>query len=193
MVGCSVRCLTVKTSAPLHPRRAHPAELLPRRRQTRPSTLEVLPHREGDAVDPLTSSPNFTEPFSPEVVVRGPGSARAGAVRGWRGRVGPVLVEMCILLSKGAFRPRDVQLEVPVRVRSARLGARGRCGSARGPVIAAAAVRAGVRGRRFVQICCKDPDRAEAPEEDHQYSALSSTADPGPVRVVAGDSDIPAP
>ena len=141
LVGCSVRCLTVKTSAPLHPRRAHPAELLPRRRQARPSTLGVLPHREGDAVDPLTSSPNSLSPSRRE---------------SW---------------SVG----------------------RGRCGSARGPVIAAAAVRAGVRGRRFVQICCKNPDRAEAPEEDHQYSALSSTADPGPVRVVAGDSDIPAP
>ena len=196
LVGCSVRCLTVKTSAPLHPRRAHPAELLPRRRQARPSTLGVLPHREGDAVDPLTSSPNSLSPSRRESRSAGRGRrgvAQAGAVRGWRGRVGPVLVEMCILLSKGAFRPRDVQLEVPVRVRSARLGARGRCGSARGPVIAAAAVRAGVRGRRFVQICCKNPDRAEAPEEDHQYSALSSTADPGPVRVVAGDSDIPAP
>ena len=63
LVGCSVRCLTVKTSAPLHPRRAHPAELLPRRRQARPSTLGVLPHREGDAVDPLTSSPNSLSPF----------------------------------------------------------------------------------------------------------------------------------
>ena len=192
MVGCSVRCLTVKTSAPLHPRRAHPAELLPRRRQTRPSTLGVLPHREGDAVDPLTSSPNSLSPFL--AGSRGPwaGGGAGGGRPGLRGRVGPVLVEMCILLSKGAFRPRDVQLEVPVRVRSARLGARGRCGSARGPTIAAAAVRAGVRGRRFVQICCKDPDRAEAPEEDHQYSALSSAAYPGPVRVVAGDSDIPA-
>ena len=38
-----------------------------------------------------------------------------------------------------------------------------------------------------------EADRAEAPEEDHQYSALSSATDPGPVRVVAGDSDIPAP
>ena len=88
LVGCSVRCLTVKTSAPLHPRRAHPAELLPRRRQARPSTLGVLPHREGDAVDPLTSSPNFTEPFSPEVVVRGPGSARGGAGGGRPGVAG---------------------------------------------------------------------------------------------------------
>ena len=196
MVGCSVRCLTVKTSAPLHPRRAHPAELLPRRRQARPSTLGVLPHREGDAVDPLTSSPNSLSPSRRESWSAGRGGGGGGgggAVGGWGGRVGPVLVEMCILLSKGAFRPRDVQLEVPVRVRSARLGARGRCGSARGPAIAAAAVRAGVRGRRFVQICCKDPDRAEAPDEDHQYSALSSAADPGPVRVVAGDSDIPAP
>ena len=84
LVGCSVRCLTVKTSAPLHPRRAHPAELLPRRRQARPSTLGVLPHREGDAVDPLTSSPNFTEPFSPEVVVRGPGAVRVGPRTGDR-------------------------------------------------------------------------------------------------------------
>ena len=77
LVGCSVRCLTVKTSAPLHPRRAHPAELLPRRRQARPSTLGVLPHREGDAVDPLTSSPNSLSPSRRE-------SWSAG--RGRRGR-----------------------------------------------------------------------------------------------------------
>ena len=81
MVGCSVRCLTVKTSAPLHPRRAHPAELLPRRRQARPSTLGVLPHREGDAVDPLTSSPNSLSPF-----LAGSRGPRAGVGAGWRGR-----------------------------------------------------------------------------------------------------------
>ena len=129
LVGCSVRCLTVKTSAPLHPRRAHPAELLPRRRQARPSTLGVLPHREGDAVDPLTSSPNSLSPSRRKSWSAGRGRrgvARAGAVRGWRGRVGPVLVEMCILLSKGAFRPRDVQLEVPARVQNAHLDAQGR-------------------------------------------------------------------
>ena len=49
LVGCSVRCLTVKTSAPLHPRRAHPTELLPRRRQARPSVPGARPHREGIA------------------------------------------------------------------------------------------------------------------------------------------------
>ena len=88
LVGCSVRCLTVKTSAPLHPRRAHPAELLPRRRQARPSTLGVLPHREGDAVDPLTSSPNSLSPSRRESRSAGRGRrgvARAGAVRGCGG------------------------------------------------------------------------------------------------------------
>ena len=74
------------------------------------------------------------------------GAVRAEAVRGGGGRVGPVLVEMCILLSKGAFRPRDVQLEVPARVQNAHLDARGagRAGPEAG-VIAEAAVRAGVR------------------------------------------------
>ena len=64
------------------------------------------------------------EPFSPGVVVRG---------SGWRGRepsevvgrIGPVLVEMCILSSRCAFCSREVQLKVPARVQSARFGARG--------------------------------------------------------------------
>ena len=49
------------------------------------------------------------------------------------GRIGPVLVEMCISLSRGAFRPRDVQLEVPARVQNAHLDAQGRGGPARRP------------------------------------------------------------
>ena len=54
----------------------------------------------------------------------------AEAVRGGEGRVGPVIVEMCILLSRGAFCTRDVRLKVPVRVQSARFGARGAGGAA---------------------------------------------------------------
>ena len=76
----------------------------------------------------------LTEPFSPGVVVSGPGSVRGGADGsrpGWWGRGGPVLVEMCILLSRGAFHRRDVQLEVHARVQNARLGARGGAGRAR--------------------------------------------------------------
>ena len=53
------------------------------------------------------------------------GMVWAEAVRGGEGRVGPVIVEMCIMLSRGAFCTRDVRLKVPARVRSARLGARG--------------------------------------------------------------------
>ena len=37
------------------------------------------------------------------------GAVRAGAVRDSGRRVDPVLVEMCILLSRGAFRPRDAR------------------------------------------------------------------------------------
>ena len=111
LVGCSVRCLTVKTSAPLHPRRAHPAELLPRRRQTRPSTLGVLPHREGDAVDPLTSSPNSLSPFL--AGSRGPwagggaGGGRpglAGAGRSCARRDVHSALERCISPSRCAVR-----------------------------------------------------------------------------------------
>ena len=39
---------------------------------------------------------------------------------------GLLLVEMCILLSRGAFCTRERRLELHFRVRSARLGARGR-------------------------------------------------------------------
>ena len=111
LVGCSVRCLTVKTSAPLHPRRAHPAELLPRRRQARPSTLGVLPHREGDAVDPLTSSPNSLSPFL--AGSRGPwagggaGGGRpglAGAGRSCARRDVHSALERCISPSRCAVR-----------------------------------------------------------------------------------------
>ena len=91
-----------------------------------------------------------TGPFSPGVVVRDRGrrgAVRAGAVRGGGGRVGPVLIERCILLSRGAFCPREVRLEVPARVQSARLDTQGSGpGRSRSGVIAEAAVRAGARG-----------------------------------------------
>ena len=56
-----------------------------------------------------------------------------------------MLIEMCILLSRGAFCPREVRLEVPARVQSARLGARGGADRPESGVIAAAAIRAGAR------------------------------------------------
>ena len=75
------------------------------------------------------------------------GMVWAEAVRGGEGRVGPVIVEMCIMLSRGAFCSRDVRLKVPVRVRSARLGARGPGGATR--------ERGDRRGRRP----CRGPRR----------------------------------
>ena len=57
---------------------------------------------------------------------RGSRTAAVGAGAGRRGRVGPVLVERCILHSRCAFCIRDVQLKVPARVQNAHLGARGR-------------------------------------------------------------------
>ena len=111
MVGCSVRCLTVKTSAPLHPRRAHPTELLPRRRQARPSVPGARPHREGNAVDPLTSSPNSLSPFL--AGSRGPwagggaGGGRpglAGAGRSCARRDVHSALERCISPSRCAVR-----------------------------------------------------------------------------------------
>ena len=78
------------------------------------------------------------------------GMVWAEAVRGGEERVGPVIVEMCIMLSRGAFCTRDVRLKVLVRVQSARLGVLGRVrppgGRPGSGVIAAAAVRAGARG-----------------------------------------------
>ena len=52
---------------------------------------------------------------------------------------GPPFVEMCILLSSGAFCTRERRLELHFRVRSARLGARG------APVATAAGPRRVVR------------------------------------------------
>jgi len=47
--GCSVRRLTVKTSALLHAQDAHPVELPPWCRRERHSVPGARPHREGDA------------------------------------------------------------------------------------------------------------------------------------------------
>ena len=74
------------------------------------------------------------------------------AVRGGEGWVGPVIVEMCIILSRCAFCTRDVRLKVPVRVQSAHLGARGRV---RPPGGGAARERGDRRGRRP----CRGPRR----------------------------------
>mgnify|MGYP001645009592 CR=1 FL=1 len=51
---------------------------------------------------------------------------RAGPPRSAMTATGLLLVEMCILLSRGAFCTRERRLELHFRVRSARLGARGR-------------------------------------------------------------------
>ena len=56
---------------------------------------------------------------SPEMLRGGAGAADAQDVI-----AGPLLVEMCIALSSGAFCTRERRLELHFRVRSARLGAR---------------------------------------------------------------------
>ena len=67
---------------------------------------------------------------SPEMLRGGAGAADAQDVI-----AGPLLVEMCISLSSGAFCTRERRLELHFRVRSARLGTcRGRRPSPRGRV-----------------------------------------------------------
>ena len=121
------------------------------------------------------------------------GAVRAEAVRGGGGRVGPVLVEMCILLSKGAFRPRDVQLEVPARVQNAHLAARGagRAGPEAG-VIAEAAVRAGARGVELSKSVAKA--RIEPVCRKRIVDIPRFFSPPIPARgAFATDSDTPPP
>ena len=114
---------------------------------------------------------------SPEMLRGGAGAADAQDVI-----AGPLLVEMCISLSSGAFCTRERRLELHFRVRSARFGARGGAGPASrsersswSPSEPAAAL--------FVQICCKGPDRTGALEEKRWYSAILLAADPGPERL----------
>jgi len=87
--------------------------LIPRPAPPRDETVDpdVLAERAASPRAP-SGREGRNEPFSPGVVVRGPGPVRGGvggAVRDSGRRVDPVLVEMCILLSRGAFRPRDVR------------------------------------------------------------------------------------
>ena len=102
---------------------------------------------------------------SPEMLRGG-----AGATGARDAVAGPLLVEMCISLSSGAFCTRERRLELHFRVRSARLGT-----CLWSPSEPAAAL--------FVQICCKGPDRAGALEENRWYSAILLAADPGPERL----------
>ena len=48
-------------------------------------------------------------------------------------------------------------------------------------------------GWKFVQICCKGPDRAGAREENRWYSAVLLAADPGPGRLCNRFGQLPAP
>ena len=55
----------------------------------------------------------------------------------------------------------------------------------------AAAPGEGAWRRRLVQICCKDPGRAEACEKKYWYSALLLAADPGPERLCSRSGHVP--
>ena len=48
-------------------------------------------------------------------------------------------------------------------------------------------------GWKFVQICCKGPDRAGAREENRWYSAVLLPADPGPGRLCNRFGQLPVP
>ena len=74
-------------------------------------------------------------------------------------------------------------------------GGAGRVGAAArgiaGVLVTAAAPGEGAWRRRLVQICCKDPGRAEACEKKRWYSALLLAADPGPERLCSRSGHVP--
>ena len=111
---------------------------------------------------------------SPEMLQGGAGAADAQDVI-----AGPLLVEMCISLSSGAFCTRERRLELHFRVRSARLGTcRGR--------------RPSPRQRRLSESVAKAPI---APERAKTNVDIPSFFSP-PIRsrgAFATDSDTPPP